>query len=81
MPSDNLCNFHTLYLNNLTNPSADVSSIIITKCVIFDNLLHTTKITSFHATNGNFMIKSTIRCIYGFSGISLNFNFLTDVFI
>ena len=34
--------------------------VIVTKCAILDNLSHTTKIASFSATNGNFVIKSTI---------------------
>ena len=51
--SGNLCSLHTLSLNNLANPSADVPSIVATKCVIFDNLLQTTKITSFLVNNSS----------------------------
>ena len=36
---------------------------------ILDNLSQTTRITSFPATNGNLEMKSTIKCIYGFSSI------------
>jgi len=32
--SGNLCNFYTLFLNNLANPSTDVSSIVTTKCAV-----------------------------------------------
>ena len=40
-----------------------------------DNLSLTTRIVSFLATNSNFIIKSTIRCVHSSFGISLNFNF------
>ena len=56
-----------LSLNNLVNLFTDVPSIVVTKCVILNDLSHMTKIISFSTTNGNFMIKSTIRCIYSFS--------------
>ena len=62
--SGNLCNFHTLSLNNCTNPFADVLSVVATEYIILDNLLQTTRIASFPATNGNFVIKSTVRYIY-----------------
>ena len=42
--SGNLCNFHILFLNNLANPSTDISSIITIKYAILDNLLYITKI-------------------------------------
>ena len=61
--SDNPCNFYILSLNNLANLSAYIFSVVATKYTILDNLLHTTKITSFSTTNGNFVIKLTIRCI------------------
>ena len=61
--SDNLCNFYILSLNNHNNFSTDVSSIVVTKCIILDNLSHMTKIVSFLATNSNLVIKSTIRCV------------------
>ena len=76
----NLYNFHTLSLNNCANPPTDISSIVATKCVILDNLLQTTRITFFSATNSNFVIKSTIKYIYGFFSILLKFNFLTLLF-
>jgi len=79
--SGNLCNFHTLSLNSLTNLSTDVLSIVVTKCIILDNLSHTIKIASFSTTNGNLVIKSTVRCVYGFFGISLNFNFSASTFV
>jgi len=75
--SSNPCNFHTLSLNNLANSSANVPSVVVTKCIILDNLSQTTKITSFSATNSNFIMKSTIRCVHSFSNISLSFNFPT----
>ena len=71
----NPCNFHILSLNNLANPSANVPSVVVTKYIILDNLSQTTRIASFPATNSNFVIKSTVRYVYGFSGTSLNFNF------
>ena len=75
--SGKLCNLHTLFLKSLANPSAIVSSIIATKCIIFDSLSQTTNIASFPATIGNLVIKSTEICVYGFSGTSSNFNFPT----
>jgi len=39
------------------------------------------KITSFPATNGNLVIKLTIKYVYGFSGTSLNFSFPTSASI
>ncbi len=75
MLSSNPCNFYILSLNNLASSFADISSVIATKCVILDNLSQTTRIAFFPATNGNFVMKSTIRYVYGFSGTSLNFNF------
>ena len=75
--SGNLCNFHTLFLNNLANPFTNVPSVVATKYIILNNLLQTTSITSFPATNSNFVIKSTIRWVQGFSVILLKFNFPT----
>ena len=74
-------NFHILSLNNLVNSSTNISFVIVTKYVILDNLLQTTRIASFLATNGNFVIKSTIRYIYGFSRTLLNLNFSAGTFI
>ena len=71
----NPCNFHILSLNSLVNLSANVPSIVATKCVILNNLLQTTRIVSFPATSGNLVIKLTIKCVHSFSGTSLSFNF------
>ena len=75
MLSGSSCSFHTLSLNNLVRPFTDVSSVVATKCVILDTLSQTTRITSFPTTTSNFVINSTIKYIYSFSGPSLNFNF------
>ena len=74
MLSDNLCNFYILSLNSHTNSSTVILSVVATKYVILDNLLHTTNIASFSATNGSFIIKLTVRYIHSFSSTSLNFN-------
>ena len=58
--SDNPYNFHTLFLNNLTNLSADIPSTVATKCTILDNLLQTIRVTLFPATNSSLVIKSTM---------------------
>ena len=79
--SGNLCNFYILSLNSYTNPSANVPSVVATKYVILDNLSQTTRITSFPATISNFVIKSTIKCVYNFSGTLLNFNFSISISI
>jgi len=79
--SGNLYNFHILFLNNYTNPSTNAPFVIVTKYVILDNLLQTTRITSFPTTNSNLVIKSTIKYVYNFSGILLNFNFPTSISI
>ena len=73
--SGNPCSLHALSLKSLANPFAIVSSVVATKCVIFDSLLQTTKITSFPATIGNLVIKSTNMCVHSFSRTSPNFNF------
>ena len=62
-----------LSLNNLANPSTNVPSVVATKCDILDNLLQTTSIASFLATNSNLVIKSTIKCVYGFSRTFFSF--------
>ena len=41
--------------------------------------LQTTRIASFPAANGNFVIKSIIRCVHSFSGTLLIFNFPTGI--
>ena len=79
--SGNLYNFHILFLNNCTNLSADVSSVIATKYAILDNLLQTTRITFFSATNSNFVIKFTIKYIHDLSDTLFVISFLTGTFI
>ena len=79
--SGNLCNFHMLPLNSLTNSFTYITSIVITKCIILNNLSYTTKITFFPATNSNSVMESTIRCIHGLFGTLLTINFPTDVSI
>ena len=63
-----------LSLNNHANLSANILSIVATKCVIFGNLSQTTRIASFLATNSNLVMKSTIKYIYSFFGTLLNFS-------
>jgi len=60
---------------------ASHNTVVATKCVILDNLLQNTGITSFLATNGNFIIKYTIRYVHSFSSTSLNFNFPAGAFV
>ena len=79
--SSNPCSLHMLSLKSLANPSAVIPSVVATKCVIFDSLSQTTKITSFSATIGNLVMKSTNICVYGFSRTSPNFNFLVTFFV
>ncbi len=74
--SGNSCSFHILSLNNCANPFTNVSFAIVTKYVILNKLLQTTRIISFPATNSNLVMKSTIKYVHSFSGISLNFSFL-----
>ena len=57
--SGNPYNFHILSLNNLTNFSAIIFSIVIIKYNILKNLSHTTKIELWSLDTGNFIIKST----------------------
>ena len=73
--SGNLCSFHILFLNNCANSSTNIPLVVATKYVILNSLLQTTRTASFPATNSNFIMKSTIRCVYSFSRILLNFNF------
>jgi len=79
--SGNLCNFHTLFLNNYANSSTNIIFVIVTKYVIFNNLLQTTRIISFLTTNGNLVMKSTIKYIYGFSQTLVDINFSTGISI
>ena len=75
----NLCNFYTLSLNNLTNPFADIPLVVATKYAILSNLSYITRITFFSTTNSNLVIKSTIKCIYGFSGTLFVINFSAGI--
>jgi len=68
-----------LSLNNLASSSTDVPSFTAIKCAILNNLLQTTRIVSFSATNGNFVIKSTIKYIYGISGTSFAIKFSAGI--
>jgi len=79
--SGNLYNFHTLFLNNHTNLSTDVPFVVAIKYVILTNLSQTTKIMSFSTANSNLVMKSTVRWVYSFSSILLNFSFFTSVSI
>ena len=67
-----------LFLNNLANLSTEVPFVVATKYVILNNLSQTTRITFFIAVNGNLVIISTVKCVYGFSSPLFNFNFSTD---
>jgi len=73
--SGNLYSFYALSWNNITNHFANVPSVVTTKYVILDNLLHTTNIVFFSAASGNFVIKFTIRCIYSFFSTSSTISF------
>ena len=75
--SSNLYNFYISFLNNFANSSADVSPVVATKYAILNNLSHITKITSFPATNRNFVTKSTIKCIYSLFSTLFAINFPT----
>ena len=75
MFSDNLCSFHTLFLNNLVKFSAEIPSVVAIKYAIFDNLLYTTGIMFFSTTSDSLVIKFTIRYIYHFSEILFAINF------
>jgi len=79
--SGNLYSFYILFLNNLTNPSAKVSSVMATKCAIFDNLSHTTRIVSFSVTSSSLVIKSIIKYVHDFSRIlfAINFSVSTSI--
>ena len=64
-----------LFLSSLANLSTEISSIITTKCVIFDNLSHTTKIIFFSTTNSNFIVNFITKCVHSFSEILFIINF------
>jgi len=55
----NPCNFHTLSLNNLASPSADVFFVVEIKYTIFINLSTTTKIELYPYASGNLVMKFT----------------------
>jgi len=76
--SSNLCNFYTLSLNNLAKPSANVPSVIVIKYAILANLSQTTRITLFPATNSNFIMKSTAKCVHSLSKTSFVINLPTS---
>ena len=67
-------NFHTLFLNSLAKPFANVFSIVEIKYTIFVNQSTTTRIELQPQINGNFVIKSTKICVQGFSDIELDIN-------
>ena len=79
--SSNPWSFHILFLNNLARPFTDVSFVVAIKYAIFNNLLYTSKITSFPATYGNLVIKSTIKYVHAFSSTSFAINFPTGISI
>ena len=60
----NPCNFYMLFLNNLANLSTEVLFVVATKYIILNNLLQTTRITFFTATNGNLVIKSRVSMVF-----------------
>jgi len=73
--SSNPCSFHTLSLNNLANPSADVFSVVGIKWTILFNQSTTTRMLLYPCTKDNLVIKSANICVYGFSGIEFSINF------
>ena len=70
-----------LFLNNHAKSSANVPFVVAPKYIILDNLLQTTRIMSFLPTNGNLVMKSTVKYAYNFSSTSLNFNFPTGILV
>ena len=79
--SGNPCNFHILSLNNLTNFSAIIFSIVIIKYNILKNLSHTTKIELWSLDTGNFIIKSTNIYYHNFSGTVFGLSFSVGISI
>ena len=73
--SDNPYNFHTLSLNSLANPFADVFSIVGIKCTIFVNLLTNTRIELYPCASSNLVMKSAEMYAQGFSGVEFGINF------
>jgi len=76
-----LCSFYTLSLKGFTNTSTTVFSIVTTKCVIFENILYTTKIALFIVTNSKFVIKFTIKSVYSCTETLFAISILTSSFI
>ena len=76
--SSSLYNFYILSLNNFTNSSAIIFSVVTIKYDIFKNLLYTTKIESWVDTS-NFVTKSTNISCYGFSGTTFGLSFSTSI--
>jgi len=72
------CNFHTLSLNNLTSPSANIFSVVEIKWTIFVSQFTTTKMALYPWAKGSLVIKSTDICIHGFSGIELGISLPAD---
>ena len=77
--SGNLCNFYTLFLNNFTNFFTIIFSVVTTKCDIFKNLLHTTKIKSWSFVISNFIMKSTNIYYHSFSNTVFSLNFSAGI--
>ena len=75
MLSGNPCSFHTLFLNSLANPSANVFFIVGIKWTILVKQSTTTRILLYSYAKGNLVIKSANICVYGFSGIEFGINF------
>ena len=75
MLSGNPCSFHTLSLNNLANPSADVFSVVGIKWTILVSRSTTSRILSYPCAKGNLVIKSANICAQGFSKIEFGINF------
>ena len=72
-----LCNFHTLFLNNLADPSANVFSVVGIKWTILVSRSTTTRILLYPYAKGSLVIKSANICVYGFSRTELGINLLT----
>jgi len=67
--------FHTLSLNSLANPSADIFSIVGMKWTILVNRSITTRILLYSCAKSNLVIKSADIYVYGFSRIEFGINF------
>ena len=78
---DNPCNFHTLSLNSLASPSADIFSVVGMKWTIFVSLSTTTKIESYPWASSNLVIKSAEMYVQGLSKIELGINLPAGCFV